>query len=232
LEFSTKGREAESNPPPIDPAGGIRESWRLQMKATWLFAGFLAFTLLNGCAGMKISDFENTGPALVLEDYFAGNVRASGMFEDRFGQIRRQFTVDISGTWDGRDLVLDEWFNYSDGERERRVWTITKTGANTYEGRADDVIGTATGESRGNALNWRYDLDLKVGDSTLRVHFDDWMFLQSSGMLLNRARVSKFGIDIGTVTLAFVKAGKTVAHSQRGLNAWPTFDAERQAANQ
>ena len=38
---------------------------------------------------------------------------------------------------------------------------------------------------------------------TLAVHFDDWMYLQPDGVLLNRAYVSKWGIDIGSVTLAF-----------------------------
>ena len=113
--------------------------------------------------------------------------------------------VDITGIWDGKVLVLNEQFHFSDGETDQRIWTITKTGRDTYEGRADDVIGIAKGESQGNALNWQYDLNLKVGDGTLRVHFNDWMFLQPSGVLLNRAKVTKLGVEIGTVTLAFTK---------------------------
>tara|TARA_R110002072_G_scaffold68261_3_gene166381 strand:+ start:197 stop:346 length:150 start_codon:yes stop_codon:yes gene_type:complete len=48
-------------------------------------------------------------------------------------------------------------------------------------------------------------MDLKLDDSTIRVHFDDWMYLQPSGVMLNRAKVSKWGIELGTVTLAFTK---------------------------
>ena len=48
-------------------------------------------------------------------------------------------------------------------------------------------------------------IDLKMGDDLLRVRFDDWMFLQPDGVLLNRARVSKWGIEIGQVTLVFKK---------------------------
>ena len=181
---------------------------------------------------MNIDDFDGSTPPFVLEDYFSGETRASGIFEDRFGTLRRQFTVDITGTWDGRMLVLDERFVYSDGERDRRVWRIKKTGPGTYTGRADDVIGTAQGIARGNALNWRYDMDLKVGDGTFRVHFNDWMFLQPSGVLINRARVTKYGLEIGTVTLAFAKQGKTLPGSAQGLNEWPAAPAARQAANQ
>jgi hypothetical protein len=35
------------------------------------------------------------------------------------------------------------------------------------------------------------------------VKFDDWMFLQPDGILMNRARVTKWGIAIGEVTLMF-----------------------------
>lgn len=188
--------------------------------------------LLSGCTGMEISDFRNTEPRLVLEQYFAGKTRAWGIFEDRFGTLRRQFTVDITGRFDGRELVLDERFQYRDGEQDRRVWTIAKTSEHTYEGRADDVVGVATGKANGNALNWRYDMDLKVGDGSWRVHFNDWMFLQPSGVLINRARVSKFGIEIGTVTLAFMKDDAVAALERDSANEPQAVAAALRAANQ
>jgi hypothetical protein len=58
---------------------------------------------------------------------------------------------------------------------------------------------------QGNALNWTYDLNLKVGDTSYKVHFDDWMFLQPGGVMINRAQLSKWGVDIGEVTLFFKK---------------------------
>jgi hypothetical protein len=154
---------------------------------------------------MNAQDFAAREPQLKIEDYFAGKTRAWGIFEDRFGNLRREFVVDINGTWDGRELVLDEDFVYSDGEQSKRVWRITKADAHRYEGRAADVVGTAVGVAYGNALNWRYDMDLKVGDSTWRVHFNDWMFLQTDDVLINRARVRKWGVDIGEVSLFFTK---------------------------
>lgn len=193
----------------------------------------LVFTLivLSGCTNMKPSDFSETSPELRIEDYFAGQTRAWGIFEDRFGNLRRQFVVDIQGRWDGEALVLDERFRYSDGETDRRVWTIRKIDEHRYEGRADDVIGTATGESYGNALNWRYDMDLKVGEGTLRVHFNDWMFLQSSGVLVNRARVSKFGIAIGEVTLFFQKVARRSDVSAEPFNVPINDDVKLKAAS-
>jgi len=163
------------------------------------------FFFLSGCSGMALDSFKDAKPELVLEDYFKGRTEAWGIFEDRFGKLRRQFKVTIDGTWDGKTLTLDERFKYDDGETDQRIWRITKLGKGKYEGTAADVIGIATGEASGNALNWRYDMDLKVGDGSFKVTFNDWMFLQSDGVLINRARVSKLGVEIGSVTLFFKK---------------------------
>lgn len=193
--------------------------------------GVLAILLIvSGCTTMKPTDFKNSEPRLVLEKYFAGKTRAWGLFEDRFGKVRRQFTVEITGSWDGETLELDERFAYNDGETDRRVWRIRKTGDHHYEGRADDVIGVATGEAYGSALNWRYDMDLKVGDGSLRVHFNDWMFLQPSNVLINRARVSKFGIDIGEVTLVFLKPQANEERVEASLIERPAYRAAMPAA--
>lgn len=164
---------------------------------------------LSGCGSMKPEDFAGREPKLVLEDYFVGETKAWGLFEDRFGDVRREFVVDIEGTWDGRELVLDEHFTYADGEKDRRIWRIVRTGEHGYAGEADDVVGPAVGTVYGNALNWQYDFDLVVNDRTWRVSFDDWMFLQPDGVLINRAKVRKWGVELGTVTLFFRKAEET-----------------------
>ena len=154
------------------------------MKKNLLIVLALLGLLTAGCNTMKIEDYEGKSPKLVLEDYFDGETRAWGIVRDRFGNIRRQFTVDMVGHWDGQLLVLDETFSYDDGETDKRVWKIRKIDAHTYEGKATDVIGSAVGKAYGSALNWRYTLALKIGERTWNVAFDDWMFLQSDGVLL------------------------------------------------
>ena len=170
-----------------------------------LFGSLLVILILTGCSSMKPQDFKESDPKLTLFDYFKGKTSAWGIFEDRFGNVRRQFQVEIEGRINGNEMTLDERFHYNDGEKDQRIWRIRKTGDQTFEGEADDVIGIAKGEVQGNALNWTYDLNLKVGDSSYKVHFDDWMFLQSDGVMINRARLSKWGFDIGEVTLFFMK---------------------------
>ena len=160
---------------------------------------------LSGCETMKPEDFAQQTPRLDVFDYFDGRTQAWGLFEDRFGRVRRQFTVDIEGQVENGKLILDEDFDYSDGEQQQRRWIIERSGDGNYKGQAADVIGEAVGYARGNALNWRYRMALKVGESTWKVAFDDWMFLQTDGVLINRARVTKLGIELGSVTLFFAK---------------------------
>ena len=169
---------------------------------------FLIVTLLflTSCSSdMNINDFSNNKPKFKLEEYFNGKTEAWGMFHDRFGNLKRSFKVDILGILDSDTLTLDEKFVYDDGEKDTRIWTIKILGDDKYSGEASDVVGKAKGVASGNALNWRYKLNLKVKDSTIVVDFDDWMFLQDKGVLINRAEVKKWGLNIGVVTITFFK---------------------------
>ncbi|WP_286239135.1 DUF3833 family protein [Neptuniibacter halophilus] len=143
--------------------------------------------------------------ALDLFTYFSGQTRAYGLFEDRFGRIRRSFTVDIQGRVEGPELVLEEHFLYDDGNKELRVWRIRQQGEGIYRGRAEGVVGEASGLIRENHLRWHYRFDLPLGQHKLRVKFDDQMLLMPDQILLNRARVSKWGLTLGQVTLSFCK---------------------------
>jgi hypothetical protein len=164
----------------------------------------LAALTLSGCQQMRIEDFADRKPQFDLFAYFDGRSRAWGIFEDRFGNLRREFTVDIVGRREGETgLVMEEDFVYSDGETEKRIWRLVRKAPGVYEGHADGVIGVAQGRSAGNAFQFRYAFALKVGESRWAVDFDDWMFLQSDGVLLNRARVSKWGLSIGEATISF-----------------------------
>lgn len=168
----------------------------------WLGAAALA-----GCASGPVpADFANETPRLDLRNYFNGPLTAHGIFTDRSGKVVRRFTVKMTGTWSGDQGVLEEDFVYSDGKRERRVWRLTDLGGGRYSGRADDVVGEAAGVAAGNALNWRYTLALNVDGRTIEVQFDDWMYLMDERVMLNKAEMSKFGIRLGEVTLAFTKS--------------------------
>lgn len=169
-----------------------------------ILVAFLA-TCLAGCASVNIEDYATEKPVLDLAAYFNGTLDANGMFQDRSGKVIKRFHVVIDASWKGNVGTLDEHFIYSDGTKQRRVWTITRLDAHRYKGSADDVVGTADGAAYGNALRWRYLLALPVDGKTYHVDFDDWMFLIDERVMLNRSFMSKFGIRLGEVTLSFTK---------------------------
>ena len=39
----------------------------------------------------------------------------------------------------------------------------------------------------------------------IEVQFDDWMYLMSDKVMLNKASMRKFGVQLGEVTLSFFK---------------------------
>ena len=130
-----------------------------------------------GCASPSLDNHIQTEPVLDLRQYFNGVVDAWGVFTDRSGQVVKSFTVVMNCSWKGEEGVLDE----------------------------DFVVGQASGRTRGNAFNWAYTLALPVDGQVWHVQFDDWMYLMSERVMLNKASMSKFGIFLGEVTLSFTK---------------------------
>ena len=169
----------------------------------------LCGALLTGCASPQVADYAAEQPVLDLRQYFNGTLDAYGLFTDRSGKVVKRFTVVMKCSWQGAPGqevgVLDEEFSYSDGTKQRRVWTLKRTAAGRYTGTADDVAGEAAGEEKGNAFRWGYTLKLPVEGKTIEVQFDDWMYLMTDKVMLNKAKMSKFGFGLGEVTLAFVK---------------------------
>ena len=192
----------------------------------------LAMALLSGlsvgisaCARNNITTLADRTPKLDLSTFFAGQTVALGIFEDRFGNLRRQFRVVLEGTVDGDVLTLDETFLYDDGEQDFRKWVIRRTGKGKegevlYEGSAEDITGVASGAVSGNALNWEYDVVLLIDGRDVEVHFDDWIYQQHEDVAINRAYVSKFGIEIGSVTIVFLRGDAADAISPLDLKRW------------
>ena len=173
--------------------------------ATAAIVTIAALTTLAGCSSTQPEAYRAETPVLELERYFSGTVDGWGMLQDRSGKVLRRFVVRIECKWDGATGTLDEDFTWSDGERERRVWTITKGDNGRYIGRAADVVGEAVGVAAGNALNWRYVLRLPEKQGGYQVNLDDWMVLVDADTLLNRAVISKFGLRFAEITIAFRK---------------------------
>ncbi|WP_374375051.1 DUF3833 domain-containing protein [Pseudomonas sp. AP-1] len=162
-----------------------------------------ACVLLGSCGNVGVERYASEQPKLDLASFFSQPVQAWGMFQKRSGEVVKRFHVCIASRRDGERLILDERFLYSDGTRQRRVWTLVPDGPGRWRGTAADVIGEARGEVAGNALRWRYQLDLPVDGRHWEVDLDDWMYLMDDDTLINRSRMSKLGVELGQITLFF-----------------------------
>ena len=161
---------------------------------------------LTGCANnMKPTDFKDQKPRLIIEDFLSGKVKAWGILQNRSGKVIRQFSADLNGTWDGKQLILDEKFTWSDGEIQTRKWKIDKIDEHNYEGVAADVVGTAKGYSYGPAFKFEYVLLVPVKGKEIKIKFDDWIFKQDNNVAINRAVMKKFGFKVGELTVMFNK---------------------------
>ena len=166
----------------------------------------LLIIFLTGCVNkMKPTDFKDQKPRLIIEDYLSGNVKAWGVLQNRSGDVTRQFKADLNGKWNGSQLILDEIFNWNDGEKQTRQWTIKKIDNNHYEGTASDVVGKAKGFSYGPAFKFEYVLLVPIKGKNIKITFDDWIFKQDDKVAINRATMTKFGFKVAELTVVFVK---------------------------
>ena len=168
----------------------------------------VASMLLLGCS-TSVEDYQNTSPKFELDTFFDGEVVAWGMIQDYSDKVTRRFCVEMTGTWkdaaNGKSGVLDEYFYYDDGETDRRVWKLEKNNQGIYTGTAGDVDGDASGEAIGFAFNWKYDLNLNLGDTEYTFAMDDWMYQLDEYRLMNKTAMKKFGITVADITIFFDK---------------------------
>ena len=108
---------------------------------------------LSACASPQVADYAAEKPVLDLRQYFNGTIDAYGLFTDRSGRVVKRFTVVMTCSWQGPPGQevgeLDEEFSYSDGSRQRRIWTLTRQPDGRYSGTAADVVGQANATSAG-----------------------------------------------------------------------------------
>ncbi len=161
--------------------------------------------LLPGCASHSAKDYSDTTPVIDFQQYFNGPIKAWGIVQDRNGKVLSRFDVVMQGSWTGDVGTLKEDFSYYSGTKQQRIWTIHKLADGTYEGEAADIIGKATGQTAGSAVQWSYTMDVPVDDTIRRFKFDDWMWLMHDNTLINRSYLKKFGITFAELTIVMQK---------------------------
>ena len=94
----------------------------------WLSILFCGLFLAS-CSSPQVAQYKDEKPVLDLAEYFSGTIDAYGIFTDRSGDVKKRFTVLIKANWTvvaGKRVgTLDESFDYSDGTKQKRIWTLT-----------------------------------------------------------------------------------------------------------
>ncbi len=166
----------------------------------------LLLTLLtSACSSIPVDHYAGGKPALDPADFFRGELTAHGVVMDRSGRVIRSFNADILASWKDGVGTLDEDFIFDDGEKQKRVWTLTPDGTGGYEGTAGDVVGTGALGWAGNALFMDYVLRIPWRDGTVDVRVDDRMYRVSERVLINESRMQKFGVTVGRIVLTIVR---------------------------
>ncbi len=166
----------------------------------------VVFGMLAGCSSMRIEDFSDEKPELVLEEYFEGRLTAYGLIKNRRGRITSSFRADFIGSWDEDGIgTLDEVFVYNDGTVQERVWTFAPAGENRYIGTAPDIVGEADMTVKGNTLRMDYVIRVPYGNRTIDLSVEDWLHLQPDGVMLNHSYMRKFGVRVAELVVTIIR---------------------------
>jgi hypothetical protein len=149
-----------------------------------------------------------------LVAFFSKPVRAEGLFEDRFGTVRRRFIVAMTGQMVGATFELHEDFIYDDGERQERVWRLITGRGGSFTATADDIIGVSRGVTRGNTISMTYRHKVMAEGRSMVLSFDDRFIKMTAQTAFSRARVSKWGIGVGEVLIFYRQVAEAVLDAE------------------
>jgi hypothetical protein len=157
-----------------------------------------AVSLTSGCASMQPSDFAGSTNRFELDRYFVGHCRSWGVFENTNGKPRRSFVCDSYGKRDARGaVVLHQEFKFNDGKTQTRDWHIHRVDSTHWEATANDMVGSARGEGRGNAFYWEYTISLNRKNPLATVHVRQWMYQpEGTDSLMTRLVITKLGLTV------------------------------------
>lgn len=138
-----------------------------------------------------------------LTSFLEGRTLAWGVFEDRFGKLRRRFSVEMNGRWNDDIFELEEVFTYDDGTIENRTWRVSPAGRGCFRATCADCVGAAHGECDTDTIRMSYKFRLKLDARVVTVDFDDRIYRMGEGIAVNRATMSKWGVRLGEISLFF-----------------------------
>lgn len=189
------------------------------MNKLYTITSLILFSLfLTACSTVNIDTYKDNEPKLVLNEFFNGELTAHGILKNRSGEVIRYFNVDLTGSWNDQGVgTLAEKFIFDDGSIQFRTWTFTPVEQGSekdtaaqktplqYSAKANDTLAPTLIDISGNAFFMKYDLLIDYEDEPLEVHIDDKMYLVSDSVLINESVMTKYGLEVGYITLTIIK---------------------------
>lgn len=145
------------------------------------------------------------GP-LSLRDFFNGPLTAVGTVENLRDGSRRDFKIDMHGSWSGPHGTLVEDVAYVDGERDHKVWAFEQVSDGHYVGRRADVTKDAdvVEDEKGVAMSYKAETKVPAG-LTLDLSFSDRFTRVGPNTVVVRSDVTYLFVSAATLTLTITR---------------------------
>ncbi len=179
------------------------------MRPSLLALGLVA-GLASACAAEPVRRNAAVEPGFDPIAFFDGHTRSRGVIESRSGAPTEQIITDGIAQQDsaGR-LHMAQTLTSPDGTTQRRDWVLWRTGPDTFDATANDMDGTARGESTGRMFHWSWVWARSPGNPLMNVTMNQWMYPMDDGSVTIRTTVSKFGFIVAEVTEQFTHPGQS-----------------------
>jgi hypothetical protein len=169
-------------------------------------SALLGVAALAGCARLPNSPTGEVLP-ITLDSAFAGRAVGAGVFRVDLTGSERRFRARLNGTMAGDRLTVVEDFIYDDGQENRLTWVFDRAGPGRWTGRREDTVGVAQVVETGTEVRLSYTADFDAGDGTVtRLGFEDVIYRQPDGRIINDAVVTRWGVAVATVRFEMVQA--------------------------
>lgn len=159
---------------------------------------------LPACTSLQTSDFAGQQPAFDPLVFFTGRTESTGVMENRQGAPVKRVRTVTQGAWHADVLHLEQELYFDNDPPTHRSWRLRRTGPHSFEGTANDMVGTARGEAHGPVFHWAFTLATSPGNPLANVRMSQWMYLQPDGRtMVNHTTITKAGLFLRQVTEQF-----------------------------
>ena len=105
----------------------------------------------------------------------------------------------VTGPDGARALTVVEDFLYDDGQKDRLTWVFREQGPGRWTGKREDTVGEAVVIEEDGLIRLSYTADFRSPSGVNRLGFNDILYSDPGGSIINDAVVSRAGIPVASV---------------------------------